>query len=317
MFRIAAAATSFRTAAAVVATAATVAGVASPFVLGASRMGFASSSTAACDAGPVAPAPALDAKEFRPFTLLRAEQLTRDTKRYTFALPRENDELGLTVASCLVVRATVDGKEVVRPYTPTSPVHERGTFELIVKSYPDGKVSKAMSSLKPGDQVDMKGPFLKFAYSPNQWKGVGMLAGGTGITPFYQLLHEILSNPRDKTEVRLVYASRSPEDIILKKELDALAVKHPNFKVFYAVDTAPDSWKDGVIGRVSKEIIADFCPPPHAGGKDQSASYKMLVCGPPGFMKVLSGEKASPMDQGELTGLLKEMGYAKDQVFKF
>lgn len=32
------------------------------------------------------------------------------------------------------------GKPVVRPYTPTSPVHQRGTFDLIVKTYPNGKV---------------------------------------------------------------------------------------------------------------------------------------------------------------------------------
>ncbi len=44
----------------------------------------------------------------------------------------------------------------------------------------------------------MKGPFAKFAYTANQWDAVGMLAGGTGITPMYQLLTEILANPRDR-----------------------------------------------------------------------------------------------------------------------
>ena len=86
------------------------------------------------------PLGALSAKEFRPFKLLQVVQLTSDTARYTFELPRENDELGMTVASCLVVKAEVDGKEVVRPYTPTSSAQQRGTFDLIIKTYRNGKV---------------------------------------------------------------------------------------------------------------------------------------------------------------------------------
>lgn len=44
------------------------------------------------------------------------------------------------------------GKAVVRPYTPTSPVNQRGSFELIVKTYPEGKVSKALWDLKEGSR---------------------------------------------------------------------------------------------------------------------------------------------------------------------
>ena len=87
------------------------------------------------------PAPALDPKEFRPFTLLRVQPLTRDTARYTFALPRESDELGMTVAGCLVVKAGAEanGKEVMRPYTPTSPAQPGGTFDLVGKADPGGE----------------------------------------------------------------------------------------------------------------------------------------------------------------------------------
>jgi hypothetical protein len=53
---------------------------------------------------------ALDPNNFKGFKLKRADQLTHDTKRYTFDLEREHQELGLTVASCLVVKADVDGE---------------------------------------------------------------------------------------------------------------------------------------------------------------------------------------------------------------
>ena len=79
--------------------------------------------------------------------------------------------------------------------------------------------------------MQVKGPFNKFAYEANQWSSVAMVAGGTGIAPMYQVILEMLSNPRDKTEIRLIYASRTEEDIILRTELDALATVYPNFKV--------------------------------------------------------------------------------------
>jgi cytochrome-b5 reductase len=52
-------------------------------------------------------------------------------------------------------------------------------------------------------------------------------------------------------------------------------------------------------------------------GDDGAISYKVLVCGPPGMMKHMSGEKKSPADQGDLTGLLADLHYAKAQVFKY
>jgi cytochrome-b5 reductase len=104
-----------------------------------------------------------------------------------------------------------------------------------------------LDGLAVGDSLEMKGPISKFAYTPNQWKAVGMIAGGTGITPMFQLIQEILSNPRDRTEIRLVYANRTPGDILLRAQLEALAAVNPQFKVLYTVDGFSEgeagSWK--------------------------------------------------------------------------
>lgn len=39
--------------------------------------------------------------------------------------------------------------------------------------------------------------------------------------------------------------------------------------------------------------------------------------GPPPMMNAISGDKAKDKSQGELTGILKQLGYAPEQVFKF
>ena len=139
-----------------------------------------------------------------------------------------------------------------------------------------------------------------------------MVAGGTGITPMLQLAEELLRTGYTGA-ISLIYANVSPQDIMLKDRVDALAAQHRNFSVFYVVDRATgavaEKWEGGV-GYVTQEMLRAHLP---------AASKNMLiaVCGPPGMMKVVSGEKVSPKDQGPLTGLLKEGGYTEAQVIKF
>lgn len=201
------------------------------------------------------------------------------------------------------------GKAVVRPYTPVTKEHTKGHFDLVVKSYEQGKMSQHIGQLKVGDSLLMKGPFKKIDVQPNMKKAIGMVAGGTGITPMLQVIQKLLADPRDTTEIRLLYANNTHDDILLKNMLDALALVHPRFKVYYTLAEAPEGW-NGYSGYITKEMLAETMPPP-------SDDHLVMVCGPPPMMKALSGEKKSPSDQGELTGALAGMKYKQDQVFKF
>jgi len=59
-----------------------------------------------------------------------------------------------------------------------------------------------------------------------------MIAGGSGITPMFQVAQGILRNPYDATKVFLIYANVTEEDILLRKEFDAWARDHrARFKV--------------------------------------------------------------------------------------
>ena len=55
----------------------------------------------------------------------------------------------------------------------------------------------------------MKGPWKKFGYEANKWKEVGMVAGGTGIAPMYQVILESLNMAEDNTKITLLYVSCS------------------------------------------------------------------------------------------------------------
>lgn len=257
---------------------------------------------------------ALNPEKWVEFKLHETAKVSHNSKLFRFSFDPAA-KLGLDIASCIITRAPLgqdaEGKTkyVIRPYTPISDPDSKGYFDLLVKIYPDGKMSQHLASLKPGDVLDVKGPIEKLRYSPNMKKNIGMIAGGTGITPMLQIIEAILKNSDDNTQVSLLYGNISPDDILLKEKLDMLSVSHPNLKIFYTVDNPSKNWRGGK-GYISKDMILKGLPAP-------SEDTVILVCGPPGLMKHISGDKAKDRSQGELTGLLKELGYTEDMVYKF
>ncbi|XP_027331544.1 NADH-cytochrome b5 reductase-like protein [Abrus precatorius] len=257
---------------------------------------------------------ALNPDKWIQFKLQDTARVSHNTQLFRFSFD-PTKKLGLDIASCILTRAPLgqddEGKPkfVIRPYTPISDPESKGYFDLLIKVYPEGKMSQHFASLKPGDVVEVKGPIEKLRYTTNMKKHIGMIAGGTGITPMLQVIEAILKNPDDKTQISLLYANVSPDDILLKQKLDILATSHPNLKIFYTVDNPTKNWKGGA-GLISKDMVVKGLPCP-------SDDTLILVCGPPGMMKHISGEKAKDWSQGELSGILKEAGYTEQMVYKF
>ena len=174
-----------------------------------------------------------------------------------------------------------------------------------------GKLTPHLAKLRRGDTLDIKGPMLKTHVSPT-WRHVGLVAGGTGITPMLQVLHAALApSSTCKAAFTLVYGSVTPGDVICKKEMDALAAAHPDrLKVVYTVDAAPARGWPGSVGRIDRALLARTLPPP-------SPDVQVLVCGPGPMVKAVCGDKAEDKSQGPLDGHLKAMGYDATMVFKF
>ncbi|KAJ2886595.1 hypothetical protein H4R27_000539 [Coemansia aciculifera] len=246
--------------------------------------------------------------KFTPISLESSEKLTHDVKRLRFKLD-DDKRLGFNVSSAVLFRVRqADGKTEWRPYTPVSARNQQGWFEIVAKRYDKGLVSPVMHALKPGDTVEVWGPLPFLDYSPDSFRDVGLIAGGSGITPCLQLTRHILENPDDHTKVTLLFANKTADDIILKNELDGLAAKHPDkFAVHYILNSAPDEWQ-GLAGNVDRAVVEKVMPP-------ASTSTFIGVCGPPAMVAAVSGDRPGPVAQGKIGGVLKELGYTN--VFKF
>ena len=253
-----------------------------------------------------APFGTLSPREYTKFPLIQKKQLSHDSYRFILALPTQQSVLGLPIGQHIAIRATIDGKKVSRSYTPTSSNRDLGRLELTIKLYPDGALtSKYLANLKVGDNVEVRGPTGTMRYRKGMCERIGMIAGGTGITPMYQIIRAICEDETDATTVSLLYGNKTVEDILLREELDGFASKYPDkFKVWHMLSTTPKDWKYGK-GYITTNLIKSRLPPPATGSK-------ILVCGPPGLC---DGMKKGLVELGfEKPGAVSKMN---DQVFFF
>ncbi|KAL5763610.1 hypothetical protein ACOSP7_015961 [Xanthoceras sorbifolium] len=240
----------------------------------------------------------LDPETFKEFKLVKRVELSHNVAKFTFALPTPSSLLGLPIGQHMSCRGKDSlGEQVIKPYTPTTLDSDIGYFELVIKMYPQGRMSHHFRQMREGDYLAVKGPKGRFKYQPGQVRAFGMLAGGTGITPMYQVARAILENPDDKTNIHLVYANVTFEDILLKEELDNLAASFSNrFNVYYVLNQPPEGWNGG-IGFVSKEMIQTHCPAP-------APDIQILRCGPPPMNKAMAAH-------------LNDLGYTSQMQFQF
>lgn len=135
------------------------------------------------------------------------------------------------------------GKSFRRPYTPISNPLDTHSMDLLVKvyrpteTYPHGgKLTQWLERLEEGQHVHISGPVGKCIYLGNsvfeftraeevlRVPFLTVIAGGSGITPFYQLLLAFqFEREKDPNlvppQVRVVYFNKSEEDILLHQEL--------------------------------------------------------------------------------------------------
>ncbi|XP_067855309.1 NADH-cytochrome b5 reductase 3-like isoform X1 [Heptranchias perlo] len=258
-----------------------------------------------------------------PLKLIDKEIVSRDTRKFRFALPSPAHVLGLPIGQHIYLSARINGELVVRPYTPVSSDDDKGYVDLVVKIYfkgihpkfPEGgKMSQYLESLRLQDTIDFRGPSGLLVYKGKgrfairadkksdaeikTVKKVGMIAGGTGITPMLQLIRAIVKNPEDPTICHLLFANQTEKDILLQPELEEIEAEHPHrVIIWYTLDRAPEGWKYSQ-GFVNEEMIQKHLPPP-------ADDVLILLCGPP------------PMIQFACNPNLDNLGYSLSTRFTY
>jgi cytochrome-b5 reductase len=254
--------------------------------------------------------------------LLEKKEYNHDSTLYDFGLP-EDTSLNLPACACILLLAPgadKDGADAIRPYTPISSNNVKGRFQLLVKRYAQGAVSQYLHGLELGAKVSFKHIIfnVKRQYPFEPAKTISLLCAGTGIAPIYQALLRLMNEPGDDRKVVLLYGNKSPSDILLKEELDAMAKKADGrLKIVHVVGETPDAaapagWEStstyiAESGWIDEAKIKKHCFPP-------SEDTAVFVCGLPVQYDAWCGPRTEP-ELAEGT-VLHKLGYTTATVAK-
>jgi ferredoxin-NADP reductase len=177
------------------------------------------------------------------------------------------------------VRLTAeDGYQVQRSYSIASAPGER--LALTVERLADGEVSPYLvDELRPGDQIELRGPIGGyFVWDAAAGGPLLLIGGGSGIVPLRAILRHRVASESD-AQVRLLASWRTAADIIYAAELaelgalDGVEIDHTLTR------GAPDGWR-GRRGRIDAAMLAELAWPPEA-------EPICFVCGPTGLVEAV------------------------------
>ncbi len=219
--------------------------------------------------------PGLSTIEIMKITLKDIKKETPDTKSFIFGKPA-----GLTFTPGQLLHWTLphgnpDNRGIRRPFTiSSSPTEDFLMFTTKFTDEAGSSFKLALEEVTPGTEFEIDDPVGVFTLPEDQNQPVTFLGGGVGVTPFRSMIKfatdEKLSRP-----LTLLYANKTPADIIFRQEFDAWAKENPHFKLAYTVDTPDESWS-GEVGHLSPEMIKKHIADPR--------SQIYLICGPAGMI---------------------------------
>jgi ferredoxin-NADP reductase len=178
------------------------------------------------------------------------------------------------------VRLTAeDGYQAERSYSIAS-APDGTHIELTVERLDDGEVSPYLTdALREGDRIELRGPVGGyFVWEPALGGPVLLVGGGSGVVPLMAMIRDRAAAGSD-AEMRLLFSSRSWEEVIYRDELERLA--GGGLTVVHTLTRSqPDGWS-GYTRRVDEQMLDEVGPPP-------SERPLVFVCGPTPFVEAVA-----------------------------
>jgi ferredoxin-NADP reductase len=216
--------------------------------------------------------------------LARVAEIRPETPRVASLALDVPDWAGHLAGQHVDVRLTAeDGYQAERSYSIAS-APDAQRVELTVERLDDGEVSPYLADeLREGDRVELRGPIgLYFVWRPELGGPLLLVAGGSGVVPLMAMLrHRAATGSQVPT--RLLYSSRTLEDVIYREELERLAAAGDGLTVTHTLTRAqPPGWR-GYDRRIDAGLLKEVAWPPEA----RPLAY---VCGPTRLVEAVADD---------------------------
>ena len=174
---------------------------------------------------------------------------------------------------------------IERAYSMANYPEEKGIIMLNVRvaspppgqpNVPPGQMSSFIFNLKPGDKVNISGPFGEF-FARDTEKEMVFIGGGAGMAPMRSHIFDQLKRLDTKRKITFWYGARSKREMFYVEDFDKLAEEHPNFTWNVALsDALPEDDWDGYTGFIHNVLYEQYLRDHEA---PEDCEYYM--CGPP------------------------------------
>lgn len=170
---------------------------------------------------------------------------------------------------------------------------EKGYLEF-TKKITESDFCRTLKNLKPGDYLKIQYPFGKFTLDESFYK-IAFLSGGIGITPIRSIAKYVVDKNLS-TDIVLLYANRTVEDIAFKDDFDQMRKQYPRLKVIHVLSESQEA-VEYKSGRINVQIIKDSIP--------DYSERKFYLCGPPAMVEAMKNILAAELAVAE-TSIITE-----------
>jgi ferredoxin-NADP reductase len=229
-------------------------------------------------------------------TVVEIRQETPTVKSLVLDLPDWTTHLA---GQHVDVRLTAeDGYQAQRSYSIASPPEDEYLM-LTVEQIEDGEVSPYLNGvLQVGDQLELRGPIGGYFVwnardAQNNGSPLLLVAGGSGIVPLMAMIRH-RANSKKTVPTRLLYSSRSYDEVIYREELDRLAANDPSLRVIHTLTRRqPGNWT-GYRRRIDRLMLTETAWHP----SEKPLAY---TCGPTALVETVAS-------------YLQEFGYEPERI---
>jgi len=220
----------------------------------------------------------LSVKEYRG-RVSQALQLTHDIKELTIELI-EPAQISFRPGQYVQIQAPSPEGPISRAYSISSPIFQTEKIQLVVRLVPGGIASTFLHSLKEGQELYFTGPYGDFKLSEDPNVAVICVGGGAGMAPINCIIQSLFQKWPERS-CHLFFGCRTQKDVFYLDSFQALARKHPNFKVVYALSdplAAEERW-EGDAGFI--HLSADK-------RLELDSRRQAFLCGPPPMIEAVT-----------------------------
>jgi Na+-transporting NADH:ubiquinone oxidoreductase subunit F len=195
---------------------------------------------------------------------------------------------------------------VIRAYSMANYPEEKGIVKFNIRcatpppgteGIPPGVMSSWAFNLKPGDKVNVFGPFGEFFAKDTSTEMV-FIGGGAGMAPMRSHLFDQLRRLKTDRKISFWYGARSLRECFYNEEYDTLAQENDNFDWHLALsDAQPEDKWDGHEGFIHNVLYENYLKE-HPAPED----CEYYMCGP-------------PMMNSAVISMLTDLGVERDNIF--